>query len=119
MTFLFTTEGEDPKAPLDGRFGRAANFLVYSQDLNTWKLVGNRENVDAGHGAGISAAQKAVSLGAHVVVSGHFGPKAFAVLEQAGVQMFSTGDCTVEEALARYRKGQLKAVTTAGEPRGH
>jgi predicted Fe-Mo cluster-binding NifX family protein len=119
MTFLFTTDGENSKAQLDGRFGRARNFLVYSQELNTWKLVSNQENQDAGHGAGIAAAQKAVALGVHAVVSGHFGPKAYAVLEQAGVQMFSTADCTVEEALERYRKGGLRVVTTPGEPRGH
>jgi predicted Fe-Mo cluster-binding NifX family protein len=119
MTFLFTTEGEDPKAPLDERFGRAKKFLVYSMDANTWKVVGNQENMEAGHGAGIAAAQKAVSLGVHAVVSGHFGPKAFAVLEQAGVQMFSTTNCTVEEAIGRYRKGQLQAVTTPSEPQEH
>jgi len=119
MTFLFTTEGENLQARLDERFGRAKNFLVYSLDSMTWKIVDNRENQAAGHGAGVSAAQKAVSLGVNAVVSGHFGPKAFAVLDAAKIMMFSTSDCTVEEALDRYRKGKLRAVTTPGEPQGH
>lgn len=119
MTFLFTTDGENLQARLDERFGRASNFLVYSMDAMTWKIVDNRENQDAGHGAGVSAAQKAVNLGVNAVISGHFGPKAYAVLDAAKIMMFSTSDCTVEEAVERYRRGQLKAVTSPGEPRGH
>ncbi|MBU1243641.1 NifB/NifX family molybdenum-iron cluster-binding protein [Myxococcota bacterium] len=119
MKILVTTEGENLQAQLDVRFGRAKNFLVYSTDTMKWNIVDNQDNQDAGHGAGVSSAQKAVDLGVTAVVSGHFGPKAYEVLSAAKIMMFSTSDCTVEEAIDRHRNGKLPLVTTPKEPQSH
>ncbi len=113
MKIALTTSGKDLNASLDRRFGRAAQFLVYDTDGDTFEVVGNAQNLNAAQGAGIQAAQSVVKTGAKAVVTGNCGPKAFRVLEDAGVKVFNTDAATISEALGRYREGRLPEATTA------
>ena len=113
MKIAITATGTTPESPLDARFGRAANFLVFDPDTNTWETVVNTQNLNAAQGAGIQAAQMIVKAGAGALVTGHCGPKAFRVLAAAGVKVYNTDAPTVAEALARYRAGQLTEAAAA------
>lgn len=117
MNIVFTTTGGDLNAPLDPRFGRAARFLVYNSDTAGCELVDN-QNLNASHGAGIQAAETVVGLGAKALVTGHCGPKAFRVLQAAGVAIYTTEATTVAEALALYREGKLSRALAANA-QGH
>lgn len=118
MKIAFTTSGDDLKASLDPRFGRAAKFLFYDLDAQSFEVVDNTQNLQAAQGAGIQAAQTVAKRGAQALVTGHCGPKAFRVLSAAGIQIYNTDAATVEEALIRYRAGQLKEASGA-DVEGH
>ncbi len=113
MKIACTTSGTDLGAALDRRFGRAATFLVYDTDGETYEVVDNAQNLHAAQGAGIQAAQAVVATGAEAVITGNCGPKAFRVLEAAGIKVYTTDADTIEAALARYREGRLTEASSA------
>ncbi len=118
MRIAFTTSGNDLTAPLDRRFGRAAAFLVYDTDSRTFEVVDNLQNLNAAQGAGIQAAEAVARTGAKAVVTGNCGPKAFRVLEAAGIKVYNASAATIEEALVMYREGRL-AEAAAANVEGH
>ncbi len=117
MKIVLTTSADSLDSPLDPSFGRAQNFLVYDLRIQTFEIVSNKQNLQAAQGAGIQAAQTIVRAGAGALITGHCGPKAFRVLEAAGVKVFNTDAPVVAEALARYCAGALiesKAANVEG-----
>ncbi len=118
MKIAFTTSGTDLSAPLDSRFGRAPKFLIYDLELGTFEIIDNEKNLNAAQGAGIQSAETVVRSGAHALVTGHCGPKAFRALGAAGVKIFNTDAPTVSGALEQYRAGTLAEATSA-DVEGH
>ncbi len=118
MKIAFTTSGGGLNAPLDGRFGRAAKFLIYDTETDTFEVIDNHQNLNAAQGAGIQAAETVARAGAQGLVTGHCGPKAYRVLAAAGVKVFHSGAATVAEALRQYLGGTL-AESQAADVEGH
>ncbi len=114
----FTTSGDSLQSELDPRFGRSLRFLLYDLDQKTFELVENRQARNAAQGAGIQAAETVVRAGADVLVSGHCGPKAFRVLQAAGVAIYNCENSTVEQALEKLLAGSLTLATSA-DVEGH
>ena len=113
MKIVFTTTGENLDAALEPSFGRAPNFLVYDLQTQALEIISNHQNLNAAQGAGIQAAQTIAKAGAHALITGHCGPKAFRVLDAASIKVFNTDAPTVAEALARYRAGELTEAKSA------
>jgi predicted Fe-Mo cluster-binding NifX family protein len=118
MKIVFTTSGKDLEAQLDPRFGRASGFILYDLDADSFEYQDNKQNLNAAQGAGIQAAEAIARMGASALVTGHCGPKAFQVLQAAGIHIFHTGAKTVKEALEHYRAGNLTEAKTA-DVEGH
>lgn len=118
MKIAFTTSGNEISAPLDSRFGRAPKFLIYDLDHNSFELVDNAQNLNAAQGAGIQSAAIVVRLGAQILITGHCGPKAFHVLQTAGIRVFNTDAQTIAEALELYKEGRLTEAKAA-DVQGH
>lgn len=118
MKIAFTTTGTALDAALDRRFGRAAKYLVYDLDADEFTVIDNEQNLSAAQGAGIQAAQTVARLGIQALVTGHCGPKAFRVLQAAGIKVYNTDAATVAEALAQYRAQELTEATAA-DVQGH
>ena len=118
MKIAFSTSGADLSAPLDTRFGRAPKFLVYDTDAATFELVDNTQNLNAAQGAGIQSAQRVAGTGAQALVSGHCGPKAFLVLQTAGIKVYISSAQTIAEALKAHQDGQLAEIKSA-DVEGH
>jgi predicted Fe-Mo cluster-binding NifX family protein len=118
VTIAFTTSGRDLGARLDSRFGRAAQFLVYDLDQNTYRLVDNQPGQDAAQGAGIQAAETMARLGVGGLVTGHCGPNAVRVLRAAGIAIYTTDVPTVADALEAFRAGTLARIDSA-DVEGH
>ncbi|MFA5322415.1 MAG: NifB/NifX family molybdenum-iron cluster-binding protein [Smithella sp.] len=118
MKIAFTTSGDDLNAPLDSRFGRAPKFLIYDLEANTFEVIDNEQNLNAAQGAGIQSAQNIVRVGTKALVTGHCGPKAFRVLEAAGIKIYNTSAATVKEALEFYIAGKLGEATSS-DVEGH
>jgi len=113
MKIAFSSSGETLESPLDVRFGRAPKFIVYDLDTGVFEAVDNRQNLDAAQGAGIQSAERVARLGVNVLVSGHCGPKAFRVLQAAGVKVYTSDAPSVAEALELYRSGKLTEAKAA------
>lgn len=110
MKIAFTTTGENLDAPIDARFGRALRFLIYDTDDNDFTIINNSQNLNAPHGAGIQSAETIVKTGAQILITGNLGPKAFRVLKNAQIKIFTTQDATIHDALENYAKGVLNEM---------
>lgn len=118
MKILVSSSGATLDSAVDQRFGRAANFLVFDTELKSVNVLENRQNLHTPQGAGIQAGQQAVNSGAQAVLTGHCGPKAFAVLNEAGIQVCTGASGTVRQAIDDYLAGGLKPAHNA-DVNGH
>ncbi len=118
MRILFTAHGKEWDSKVDQRFGRADGFLLFNEETNELSWHDNAQNIHAEHGAGIQAGQHAVNLKAEVLITGNVGPKAFRVLNSAGIEIYTVkGELSVKEALTLFREGKLEKAeneTTIG-----
>lgn len=110
MKVAISTTGQTLDAPLDPRFGRARNFLVYDLEQETFQVIDNTENVNAAQGAGVQTAAALARAGVGSLVTGHCGPKAFEVLVAAGITVYTSDAATVAAALEQVRSGALAAA---------
>jgi predicted Fe-Mo cluster-binding NifX family protein len=118
MKIAFSTSGITLDSPLDPRFGRAPRFLIYDLDSESFEMIDNQQNLNAAQGAGIQSAETVARKEAKALVTGHCGPKAFRVLQAAGIKVFSSNAATVSEALEKYRSGALAEADSA-DVEGH
>lgn len=113
MKIAITSKADTMDSPLDVRFGRAENFMICDTDIEGFTVVPNVQNLNALQGAGIQAAATVVSTGVQAVITGHCGPKAFKVLEAAGIKVYTSTAATVKEALKEFQEGRLEALSDA------
>lgn len=105
-----TAQAPSPQAAIDPRFGRAACFIVFDHEGGNPEVHDNKQNLNAAQGAGIQAGQNVAALGVEAVITGNVGPKAFRLLEEAGIKVFRVAGDTVEEALQQWKDGLLPQV---------
>lgn len=113
MKVVITSYGSDCSDKIDPRFGRAAYFMVYDNQDNTWECVSNQQNLDAAKGAGIQAAENIRKLGADILITGNVGPKAFKVLNANSVKVYSASELAIGEAYEAFKNGNLAEFTNA------
>jgi predicted Fe-Mo cluster-binding NifX family protein len=103
-TICVSALGDTLDAEVDPRFGRAAYYLFV--DPGAGKVEAFRNPfADAGHGAGIRAAQFVVDKRPAALLTGRVGPNAAQVLEAAAIRIITTEGGRVREALARLKEG--------------
>jgi predicted Fe-Mo cluster-binding NifX family protein len=110
MRIAVTAAGPQLSSNLDSRFGRAAYFILVDPHTMTFEVVENRQNLDLPQGAGIQAGKTIVDHHADALVTGNCGPKAFKVLERAGVKILVGASGTVADAVAQFKRNQLTPV---------
>ncbi len=113
MNVAFSATGSDLNSGLDQRFGRAKQFIIINTETNAASILENTQNMNAPQGAGIQAAQNVINAGATVVVTGNCGPKAFQVLQAAGVKIYHTKQPSVGAALKALLAGELEEADNA------
>jgi len=113
LKIAFTTSGETLDSHLDSRFGRAARFLIYDLEENTFEVIDNQQNLNAAQGAGIQAAETISRTGATCLVTGHCGPKALRVLSAADIKVYNSSEPSVAAALAAFKDGILRLAESA------
>jgi len=113
MKVAFTTSGDSLDSAFDQRFGRAPKFLVYDTTTESFEIADNAESVEAAQGAGIKAADKVARMGVESLVTANCGPKAFEVLQAAGVKVYSASASTVSEALKQFSADRLEEMGSA------
>lgn len=104
-----SSEGPTLDDMVDPRFGRAAGFVVFDVSSDTMSYVDNGGSQTMPQGAGIQAAENVARAGVGTVLSGFVGPKAFYALTAAGIAVIqNVEDMTVGQAVALYRRGELR-----------
>ena len=99
------------EALVDPRFGRAHAFVIV--ELETREIVAQFFNdaAAAAHGAGIAATVFINSNHVDAVISGRFGPKAFAALAGMGITVWiAPPNITARQALELFRLGELERM---------
>lgn len=119
MIIAVTSSGDQLQSAVDPRFGRAAKFVIFNTENGEWSVADNVQNLQAAQGAGIQAAQQVLAHNIQALLTGHCGPKAFRVLNTAGVRVY-TGleDITVEAAVAKFNENEL-VPAQAADVEGH
>jgi len=113
MKIVITTQGDSSDSEVDPRFGRAQHFLVYNTETDTYTPVSNAQNLQAQQGAGIQAGRTVTDAGAQAVLTGNCGPKAFRVLNEAGIKVYIGVTGKAREAVEAFKKGELTEATSA------
>ncbi len=113
MKIAITATGKDMSDSVDKRFGRARYFIVVDTDTNAWTVHDNIRNLNSTQGAGIQAAETAGRLGAEAVITGNIGPKAFRILNAAGIRICLCGEASVADAIRMFKAGELKEAVDA------
>ncbi len=118
MKIAITSQGCSLNDSLDPHFGRAAYILLTDTETGLVEVVDNSPSQQAVQGAGIQTARKLADKGVKAVISGHVGPKAFAVLQAAHMEIYSVSGGTAGEALNAYQAGRLQRLPQA-DVQGH
>lgn len=111
MILAITAMGKDLASGLDQRFGRAQHIIFYNTENDGFECMENKLSLNAPQGAGIQTAQHVVDRGAQVVITGNLGPKAFRVLDAAGIAAFTSSASSAQKAIDDYKNHQLSQLT--------
>lgn len=113
MKLCIPADGTDLAAKVDARLGRAGHFVVVdSESGEVLQTIPNKQNKQAA-GAGVQAGQAIAGTGAEAVLCAHCGPKAFRVLQAAGLKVYTGAAGTVGDALRAFRGGSLREADEA------
>jgi predicted Fe-Mo cluster-binding NifX family protein len=118
MRIAFSSTGRDLESDVDPRFGRAAFFVIVDSATMDIETVENTQSLNLSQGAGIQAAQTIAENHVDCVITGHCGPKAFKVLQTAGVKIMTGAKGKVADAVRQYENGELEVAEQA-DVEGH
>jgi predicted Fe-Mo cluster-binding NifX family protein len=105
-------------SPVEPRFGRAKQFVLFDTVTEEFEIIDNLQNLNAAQGAGIQSAQNIINAGAEALISGHCGPKAFRVLAAGKVKVYVNASGTIQENLDKLQAGELEQANDA-DVEGH
>jgi predicted Fe-Mo cluster-binding NifX family protein len=111
MKLIIASSGPDPADRVDPRFGRAPYLMQYDSSDESLVALDNSAQAALAQGAGVQSAQTVVGLGAEAVLTGRCGPKAFRILSESGVTVYSGCTGSVQDAIEAWHDGRLEALT--------
>lgn len=111
MKIAITSVDGTMEGPIDERFGRARKIIIYDKETKNWSVLDNTVNMASPQGAGIQTAQNVIKAGAGIVISGHLGPKAFQVLNAAGVHIYTATNKSAKDAIVAFEERKLNRLT--------
>ena len=118
MKVAVTSQGAAMDCPVDGRFGRAKYFIIFDTGTGETFALNNAPNLNAPQGAGVQAARNVIKAGVEAVVTGNVGPKAFAALRAAAIEVYVGASGAVGEAVEKFKAGGLECAGKA-DVEGH
>jgi len=120
MKVAVSSSGESLDSPVDPRFGRCPFFIIVEldgKDIKDSRAVENTAMMQGG-GAGISAAELVGNQGVNAIIAFNYGPRAFGVLSELGVEMYQGVQGTVKENINQFAQGKLEKLSAATGPMG-
>lgn len=116
MRLVVPCQGEHLSDPVDSRFGRARNFIVFDSSTSKSQVLSNDKQIGAAHGAGTAAVEMVLREHVEVVLTPRCGPKAMDLFVAAGVKLFAAREGTVADAIAAWERGELAPIEDAHAP---
>ena len=107
MKICVTAQEGNLDAQVDPRFGRCQYFIIIDPETKKFEAISN-SNIQAMGGAGIQSGQLIASKGVKTVLTGNVGPNAFQTLQAAGLEIIIGVSGTVNDAVDKYKRGELK-----------
>ena len=111
MKIAVSSTDKNIESEVSDVFGRCLYFIIVeieNQKIEKTETIEN-ENTDQMSGAGISAAQLMAEKGINAVITGNVGPRAFDVLKQFNIEVY-TGSGAIKEVLQEFINGKLKKI---------
>ncbi|MFO7784567.1 MAG: NifB/NifX family molybdenum-iron cluster-binding protein [Thermodesulfobacteriota bacterium] len=113
MRVAVTSMGNDLSGEVEQRFGRAPWFLLVDPETMEFEAVENTQSTNLPQGAGIQAAENISRHNPAVVLTGNCGPKAFKVLQAAGIGVVVGVKGKIEDAVRAYARGDYQSAGEA------
>jgi predicted Fe-Mo cluster-binding NifX family protein len=123
MKICISTTGSDLASSVDPLFGRAQRYIIVDTETKAFECIENPAAM-AGGGAGTRASRLVIDRGVQAVLTGNIGPNAFAVLQAAGIAVYTGLSGSVQDAVDTLAGGSLQPVAAptaqahAGSPTG-
>ena len=92
-------------------FGRCPYFIIAeikNQKIKKSEAIENK-NINQRGGVGVLTAQLIAKKNVNTVITGNVGPRAFDVLKQFKIKIYS-GEGTIKEVLEKFVNGKLKRI---------
>lgn len=104
MKTVITSTGDRMDSAMDPRFGRCAWFCLYDQSNSQATFIKNKYKDEQG-GAGNKVAEMMLNMQVDRIVSGDFGPKAKAMLDNYKIQLIKMQDehKTMQEIISMFK----------------
>ncbi len=109
MIIAVTAQEGRIDSPVDSHFGRAPFFMIANSETMEVYAFDNEEGVNAGNGAGTSAAQLMSEEKVEVVYTGKVGPKAAEALDKACINYVEGTTGIVEDVISNALRSSLVA----------
>ncbi len=116
MKVLISSRGKYMDSMIDPRFGRCRFFIIVKTDSMDFEAFDNK-NAFLKNNAGVNSAGFSLLKVVETVLTGSVGPKAFKILKDSGVRVFTGISGTVLDAIEDYNKGELRAALRPGAGR--
>jgi predicted Fe-Mo cluster-binding NifX family protein len=113
MRIAISSTGRELDSNLDPRFGRAEYFIIVDPETMAFEVVENSQNFNLPQGAGIQAGKTIADNKVDTLITGHCGPKAFKVLQSAGVKIMTGASGKIADVIAQFKSGELETATEA------
>ncbi len=102
MRILLTTRGENLAADIDPHFGLAKNFILVDTDTMRFEVISANQNLLLSEDGGVQGAKDIIPFRPDVVLTGNCGPKAFRVLQSAGVRVIMGAQGKIKDVIRAY-----------------
>lgn len=118
MRIAISSTGKKLDSNLDPRFGRAAYFIILDAETMEFEAVENTQNINLSQGAGIQAGKTIADRHVDALITGHCGPKAFKVLQSAGIKIVTGAGGKVSDAVDQFLNEEI-SMTAEADVEGH
>ena len=107
MRVAISTMGASPESLIHPQFGRCEWFIIFEEGKETVKAFRN-PYIEVQTGAGIGCAQDLIQEGVKVIISGQVGPKAYEVLNRAGIEIYlAPPTISAQDSYKKFLSGKL------------
>ncbi len=106
MRLVIPANGTHLDAPTSPVFGRCQTFILVDPETLEFEALPNPAATATG-GAGVQAAQLVLQKGADAILARSLGPKAFGLIQTAGISTYVLEGATVREALLAFKAKRL------------